>query len=315
LVVELEAYNRAEKRNYARSTTIEPVDDRTASALEDLWAKLESLQNEMRELKAQWKESSPQARQKDSNQTSGTQKLCYFCRKPGHMRKDCRAYMAQSLISTKLIKVKPGHKSTFCGNRFQTKDEWNAHTVQCARNRREKLTFECAECDYAAKRERDLKRHVETRHRADSREKIDKGKDPGNPHEFIGLVNLSRKLMVAGEKEKSADDFSAFEPPWKVGRVKQQNAPDMSKTKSKLTADSRRKSSSADKHHKGKPKKMVSICTQTHRCCPQAGSTEVQTEGPDRCGSRMSPVEKLTRLSVTRVVTHRDDNQKIGGRG
>jgi hypothetical protein len=38
LAVELEAYNRAEKRNYARSTTIEPVDDRTASALKDLWA-------------------------------------------------------------------------------------------------------------------------------------------------------------------------------------------------------------------------------------------------------------------------------------
>jgi hypothetical protein len=76
LVIELEAYNRAEKRNYARSTTIEPVDDRTASALKDLWAKVESLHNDMRELKAQRKENYPQARQKDSNQTSGTQKLC-----------------------------------------------------------------------------------------------------------------------------------------------------------------------------------------------------------------------------------------------
>jgi hypothetical protein len=51
LAVELEAYNRAEKRNYEQSTTTEPVDDRTASALKDLCAKLESLQNEMRELK------------------------------------------------------------------------------------------------------------------------------------------------------------------------------------------------------------------------------------------------------------------------
>jgi hypothetical protein len=64
LAVELEAYNRAEKRNYARSTTIKPVDDRTASALEDLWAKLESLQNETRELKAQRNGSSPQTRKK-----------------------------------------------------------------------------------------------------------------------------------------------------------------------------------------------------------------------------------------------------------
>jgi hypothetical protein len=48
LAVELETYNRAEKRNYARSTTTEPVDDRTTSALKDLCTTLESLQNEMR---------------------------------------------------------------------------------------------------------------------------------------------------------------------------------------------------------------------------------------------------------------------------
>jgi hypothetical protein len=58
--------------------------------------------------------------------------------------------------------------------------------------------------------------------------------------------------VVAGEKEKSADDFSAFEPPRKVGHVKQGDAPETSKTKSKLTAGSRRKLSRADKHHKGK---------------------------------------------------------------
>jgi hypothetical protein len=40
------------------------VDGRTASALEDLCANLELLQNEMRELKAQRKECSPQAKQK-----------------------------------------------------------------------------------------------------------------------------------------------------------------------------------------------------------------------------------------------------------
>jgi hypothetical protein len=43
LAVELEVYNKAEKRNYTRSTTIHPVDGRTASALEDLCAKLDHL--------------------------------------------------------------------------------------------------------------------------------------------------------------------------------------------------------------------------------------------------------------------------------
>jgi hypothetical protein len=133
------------------------------------------------------------------------------------------------------------------------------------REPREKLRFKCAKCHYAAKRERGLKRHTDIHHKADSREKTDqgemanRGKDTGNLHEFIGLVNLSRKPMVAGEKEKSAEV----------------------KAKSKITAGSRRKLSSADKHHKRKPKKMVSICTQTYGCCGQAGSTEVQTEEPD----------------------------------
>jgi hypothetical protein len=88
-------------------------------------------------------------------------------------------------------------------------------------------------------KERDLKRHAETRHRADSREKTDrgeidnKGKDLGDYHKFIGLVNLSRTPVVPVEKEKSAEDFSAFEPSQKVGRIKQGDGPETSKTKSK----------------------------------------------------------------------------------
>jgi hypothetical protein len=191
------------------------------------------------------------------------------------------------MVNTKLTIVKPGHRCRFCGKQFQIKAEWNEHTVQSARERIKKLTFECAECDYMAKRERYLKRHTEIHHKADSREKTElgemakKGKDPRNPHMFIGLINLFRKPIVAGEKEKSADDFSAFEPPWKIGRIKQGDAPETSKSKSKLKAGSRRKLPSEDKHQNGKPKKMVSTCTQTHRCYGQAGSMEVQTEEPD----------------------------------
>jgi chromosome segregation ATPase len=78
LAVELEAYNKAEKRNNERSTTIEHMDGRTALVLEDICTKLESLQNEMRELKPQRKESSPQARQRDSNQTLGRRSYAIF---------------------------------------------------------------------------------------------------------------------------------------------------------------------------------------------------------------------------------------------
>jgi hypothetical protein len=219
------------------------------------------------------------------------------------------------MVNPKLTKVKPGHICSFWRKQFQTNDMGNEHTVQSLRKRTEKLKFECAECDYAAKRARDLKRHVQTRHKADSREKTElgemdnKGKGPRNPHEFIGLVYLSRKPIVTGEKEKSADDFSAVEPLRKVSHFKQGDAPETSKSKSKLKAGSRRKLSSADKHHRGKPKKMVSTCTQTHRCCGQAGSPEVQTKGPDNCkrGIQVSPVEKLTGLSATKRQQSEDE--------
>ena len=69
LAVELEAYNRAEQKNYGRSTTAEPLDgsSRRVSLLGELCAKLETLQRQMQELKAQWNGSSPQPRRRETN--------------------------------------------------------------------------------------------------------------------------------------------------------------------------------------------------------------------------------------------------------
>jgi uncharacterized C2H2 Zn-finger protein len=179
------------------------------------------------------------------------------------------------------------------------------------RENREKLTFKCSECDYVFKRERDLKRHTETRHKADSRDKTDlgemdnKGKGPGNLHELIGMVRISKKPVAAGEKENSVDYSTVLELPRKVCRTVQGDAPGSSKMQLKSPAGDYRKLISVDN---GKPKKMVSTCTQTHRCCGQAGSPDVQTKGPDSCksGIQAYPVQKQTHLSVTRTVTHRE---------
>jgi hypothetical protein len=119
----------------------------------------------------------------------------------------------------------------------------------------------------------------------DSREKTDqddidnKGKDPRDRHGFIGLVNLSRKLMVAGEKEKSVDDSFAFEPPRMVCRIMQGYAPDTSKNQSRSAVGDCRILVNVEK---GKPKKTISTSTQTQRSCGQVGSTEVQTEVSDK---------------------------------
>ena len=78
LAVELEAYNRAEKRNYARPTTSKTIDGRN-SVLEELSAKFDSLQKEIKEFKEGKAVGSVQSRHKEMNTGSGTSKSCYFC--------------------------------------------------------------------------------------------------------------------------------------------------------------------------------------------------------------------------------------------
>jgi hypothetical protein len=91
------------------------------------------------------------------------------------------------------------------------------------------------------KRERELKRHADIHHGADSRKKIDqgdisKGKDPGDLHESTGLINTSRKPAAAGEKEEKADDPLVFEHSWKICRITQGGALVTNKTQSKVNS-------------------------------------------------------------------------------
>jgi hypothetical protein len=68
LAVELEAYNRAERKNYVRSTTAEPVDVKMLSMFQDLSTKFDQLHREMSELKAKRIDSSLPRKQTESNQ-------------------------------------------------------------------------------------------------------------------------------------------------------------------------------------------------------------------------------------------------------
>jgi hypothetical protein len=91
------------------------------------------------------------------------------------------------------------------------------------------------------KRERDLKRHAEKHHKADSRKKTE------NLHESVGQVNPFRKPVAAGEKEKKPDDPLVFELSRKIFHITQGGALVKTKTQSKSTAEDRRKLSSAHK--------------------------------------------------------------------
>uniref|UniRef100_K1Q3H1 Uncharacterized protein n=1 Tax=Magallana gigas TaxID=29159 RepID=K1Q3H1_MAGGI len=84
LAVELEAHQRAEMKCYARHINVEPSSDKLVELVKSLSAKIESLQTDLRDLQLQ--------RSKDNaldTVLSSKRRLCYFCRKPGHLRRDC----------------------------------------------------------------------------------------------------------------------------------------------------------------------------------------------------------------------------------
>lgn len=85
------------------------------------------------------------------------------------------------MINTKITQAKPGHRCNLCGKRYPTEDEWKEHTLSCAREMRDKLNYECLDCDYATIREEDLKRNWETHNstKEKPKESNDLGKDPG----------------------------------------------------------------------------------------------------------------------------------------
>lgn len=84
LAVELEANERAERKCYARHINVDPSSEKLVEPVKTLSAKIESLQTDLRDLQLQ--------RSKDNawdTVSSSKRRLCYFCRKPGHLRRDC----------------------------------------------------------------------------------------------------------------------------------------------------------------------------------------------------------------------------------
>jgi Tfp pilus assembly protein PilN len=82
--VELEAYNRAERKSYARPTTTEPSSE-TNALLKTLSTKFDSLQSEVRDL---------QVKSQNRKQKTQEQRTCFYCNKPGHVQRHCFARKA-----------------------------------------------------------------------------------------------------------------------------------------------------------------------------------------------------------------------------
>lgn len=84
LAVELAAHQRAERKCYARHINVDLSSDKLVELVKALSAKIESLETDLKDLQLQ--RSQDNARDTFS---SSKRRLCYFCRKLGHLRRDC----------------------------------------------------------------------------------------------------------------------------------------------------------------------------------------------------------------------------------
>lgn len=84
LAVELDAHQRTDRKHYARHVDVDPSAEKLVEMVKTLSAKIESLQTDLRDLQIQ--RSQDNARDSVS---ASKHKVCYFCRKPGHLQRDC----------------------------------------------------------------------------------------------------------------------------------------------------------------------------------------------------------------------------------
>lgn len=179
------------------------------------------------------------------------------------------------MVNTKVTTAKPGHRCILCGKRYPTEDEWKEHTLACAKEKKDELTYECPDCDYATRRERDLKRHSETHNVA--KDKPDEPNDLRNNHgDFLDLIGLKEPSTRPSTPKKKKDYSPQFSSPKKVFRM-----------------DSSSATSSANDSEK---KKDVST----------------QTEHPELCerGIQTTQRRRVHRVR-TKVTTYQGDGRKV----
>lgn len=84
LAVELAAHQRAERKCYARHINVDLSADKLVELVKALFAMIESRETNLKDLQLQ--RSQDKAR---DTVLSSKRRLCYFCGKPGYLRRDC----------------------------------------------------------------------------------------------------------------------------------------------------------------------------------------------------------------------------------
>ena len=93
-----------------------------------------------------------------------------------------------------------------CLKKFPSIEKLKNHILQCGLNKAKELIYKCPNCNYATKRERDLKRHQEAKHNTTNDVNIET--DNGN-----------RQLLLTTAPPSPKSDIEERSPPNKLRRV------------------------------------------------------------------------------------------------
>ena len=93
-----------------------------------------------------------------------------------------------------------------CVKKFPSVDDLKNHILECGLNKAKELIHKCPSCNYATKRERDLKRHLETKHNTTNDVNIET--DNGN-----------RQLLLTTTPPSPKSNIEERSPPNKLRRV------------------------------------------------------------------------------------------------
>lgn len=91
-------------------------------------------------------------------------------------------------------------------------DEWKEYMFVCVKEKKDELMYECLDCDYVIRRERDLKKYFEIYNVV--KDKFDEFKDLRNNYgdffDLIGLKELSIRFSIFKKKKDYLLQFFFF---------------------------------------------------------------------------------------------------------
>ena len=183
-------------------------------------------------------------------------------------------------------------RCAMCNQMFETEEEWQTHTLDCAKKRRVKK-FKFSECTYATNKSCDMKRHKSKMHQKSNEEKkvvesdtTDWEKqDPGSMADVIGDVSEDERVVQVTLTPPVTTD-----PSLEIGRIVRKPTPPRP-----VGSDLKRKFHLSPKKIGGAIKKKKSVSETVRRLKEGA---QVEKEVTEKIDDR-----EVTKVEETQIET------------